>query len=84
MRNMKFSKLLVYLLFFTFCIPTAMSMTSCEPSYRNMRKFTSKKKRASTKRKKSYSQQRRVKQRASRPINTSYVMKTKRRHSYHY
>lgn len=83
MRNMKFSKYLVYFLFFVFCVPTAMSMTSCEPSYRNMRKF-SKKKRASSKRKKAYSQQRRAKQRASRPINTSYMMKTKRRTTYHY
>lgn len=81
---MKFSKYLVYFLFFIFCVPTAMAVTSCEPSYRNMRKFTSKKKRTSTKRKKSYSKQRRMKQRASRPINTSYVLKTKRRSSYHY
>ena len=72
---MKFRKYLVYFLFLVFCIPTGMAMTSCQPSYRNMRKF-SKTKKAQSKRK--------MKQQSARPINTTYVLKSKRRTTYHY
>lgn len=81
---MKYSRLIVYFLLFIFCIPAAMSMTSCQPSYRNMRKFSSKKKKMQSKRSKAYKSTHRAKQRSSRPINTTYVMKNKRRTTYHY
>ena len=80
---MKFRKYLVYFLFLVFCIPTGMAMTSCQPSYRNMRKF-SKTKKAQSKRKKSFKKKRRMKQQSTRPINTTYVLKPKRRTTYHY
>ena len=61
---MKFRKYLVYFLFLVFCIPTGMAMTSCQPSYRNMRKF-SKTKKAQSKRKKSFKKKRRMKQQST-------------------
>lgn len=80
---MKFRKYLVYLLIFMFSIPALMTFSSCQPSYRNMRTFT-KNNKTKAKRNKAYKNKRRFKQKSSKPINTEYVMKTKRRNRYHY
>lgn len=80
---MKLRKYLVYLLIFTFSLPAVLSLSACQPSYRNMRKI-SKNHKTQSKRKKAYKSKRRVKQKSSKPINTNYVMKSKRRSTYHY
>ncbi len=80
---MKLRKYLVYLLVFLFSMPTLMSLSACQPSYRNMRKFT-KNKKSQTKRKKAFKGKRKIRQKSTKPINTNYVMKSKRRNRYHY
>ena len=83
-KIMKMRKLLAYFLFFVFFVPLCLCETSCQASYRNIRKVTHKKKSRNHASRHAYRGQRTVKAKASRPINTPYMMKTKRRTSYHY
>lgn len=80
---MKFRKFLVYLLLLVFSLPAAVAMTGCQPSYRNVHKI-SKNKKMQSKRSKSYKKRTRAKAKSSRPINTTYVVRTKRKTSFHY
>ena len=83
-KKLKMRKLLTYILLAVFFVPLCLCETSCQASYRNVRKVTHKKKSRNHACRRAYRGQKMVKAKASRPINTSYMMKTKRRNSYHY
>jgi len=83
-KDIKMRKLLAYFLFLIFCLPLCMCETSCQASYRNIRKVTKKQSSKNHARQKSYRKHRSAKAKSTRPINTSYVLKSKRRNTYHY
>lgn len=83
-KELKIRKLLSYLFVIVFCVSLGLCGTSCQTSYKNIRKVTHKKKSKNHAARHAYRGQRVVKAKSSRPINTPYIMKAKRRTSYHY
>ena len=83
-KNLTMRKLLAYFFFLIFFVPLCLCETSCQASYRNVRKVTHKKKSRNHASRHAYRGQRMVKAKSARPINTPYTMKTKRRNTYHY
>jgi hypothetical protein len=80
---MRFRKIFVLLFVLLFCGSGIMAANECKPSYRNVRKI-SKNKKMQSKRSKAYKKRTSAKSKSSRPINTSYVVKSKRKTTYHY
>lgn len=83
-KIMKIRKLFTYFALLLFFVSLGVCETSCQASYRNVRKVTHKKKSRNHASRHAYRGQRVVKAKAGRPINTAYTMKTKRRNTYHY
>lgn len=80
---MKFRKFFVLFLLFIFCTAGVMANAECQPNYRNVRKM-SKSKKIQSKRSKTYKKKTQAHRRGQRTINSAYVLKSKRRTSYHY
>lgn len=80
---MKFRKFIVLFFLFVFSISGVLADNTCQPAYRNVRKI-SKNKKMQSKRSKAYKKRTKAKSRGARPINTSYVVRTKRKTTFHY
>ena len=80
--DMKIKKYFILLILLIFCTYGIMS-ENCKPAYRNVRKI-SKNKKMQSKRSKAYKKRTSAKSKSSRPINTTYVVRSKRKTTYHY
>ena len=81
--DMKIKKYFILLILLIFCTSGIMAANECKPSYRNVRKI-SKNKKMQSKRSKAYKKRTSAKSKSSRPINTSYVVRSKRKTTFHY
>lgn len=80
---MKLRKLSRYALMLAIVLPLLFSFNGCQASYQNMRRV-SKGKKVHARQHKHAKSVRQTKRKSNRPINTNYVVKSKKRRSYHY